>query len=81
MLNQAQGDREILAKQLNISPHQLTHVTNVNAGEGLLFFGNTIIPFKDKFPKDTELFKMMTTNPRDLEKEVSDAVRQQRIIG
>ncbi|MBO4214206.1 MAG: ATP-binding protein [Lachnospiraceae bacterium] len=81
MLNQAQGDREILAKQLNISPHQLTHVTNVNAGEGLLFFGNTIIPFKDKFPKDSELFKMMTTNPRDLEKEVSDAVRQQRIIG
>ena len=69
MLNQAGGDRQILAKQLNISPHQLSFVTNANAGEGLLFFGNTIIPFKDKFPKDTQLFKMMTTNPRDLEEQ------------
>ena len=69
MLNQAGGDRQILAKQLNISPHQLSFVTNANAGEGLLFFGNTIIPFKDKFPKDTQLFAMMTTNPRDLEEQ------------
>lgn len=67
MLNQAGGDRQILAKQLNISPHQLSFVTNSNAGEGLLFYGNTIIPFKDKFPKDTQLYKMMTTNPRELE--------------
>ena len=66
MLNQAGGDRQILAKQLNISPHQLSFVTNSNAGEGLLFFGNTIIPFKDKFPKDTTLYKYMTTNPREM---------------
>ena len=67
MLNQAGGDREILAKLLNISPHQLSFVTNSNAGEGLLFYGNTIIPFKDKFPKDTMLYKVLTTNPRDLQ--------------
>ena len=47
MLNQASGDRQILAKQLNISPFQLSYVTNSNEGEGLLFYGNTIIPFKD----------------------------------
>jgi len=67
MLNQAGGDREILAKLLNISPHQLSFVTNSNAGEGLLFYGNTIVPFKDKFPKDTMLYKVLTTNPRDLQ--------------
>lgn len=61
MLNQAGGDRQILAKQLNISPHQLSFVTNSNEGEGLLFYGNTIIPFKDKFPKETKLYAIMTT--------------------
>lgn len=61
MLNQAGGDRQILAKQLNISPHQLSFVTNSNEGEGLLFYGRTIIPFKDKFPKDTKLYHIMTT--------------------
>ena len=61
MLNQAAGDREILAKHLTISPHQLSFVTNSNAGEGLLFFGNVIIPFVDRFPKDTELYKIMST--------------------
>jgi type IV secretory pathway VirB4 component len=61
MLNQASGDRQILAKQLGISPHQLSYVTQSNEGEGLLFYGNTIIPFVDKFPKDTELYKIMTT--------------------
>ena len=66
MLNQAGGDRQILAKQLNISPHQLSYVTNSNAGEGLLFYGNVIIPFVDHFPKDTELYAMMTTRPEDL---------------
>jgi type IV secretory pathway VirB4 component len=63
MLNQAAGDRQILAKQLGISPHQLSYVTHSNAGEGLLFYGNTIIPFVDRFPKDTELYKIMTTKP------------------
>ncbi|HOQ62819.1 MAG TPA: conjugal transfer protein TraE, partial [Clostridia bacterium] len=63
MLNQASGDRQILAKQLNISPHQLSYVTHSGEGEGLLFYGNIILPFADKFPKDTELYKIMTTKP------------------
>ncbi len=66
LLNQAGGDRQILAKQLNISPHQLSYVTNSNAGEGLLFYGNVIIPFVDHFPKDTELYAIMTTRLEDL---------------
>jgi len=62
MLNQAQGDRQILAKQLGISPHQLSYVTHSNAGEGLLFYGNVIIPFSDRFPKDSgELYSIMST--------------------
>jgi len=61
MLNQASGDRQILAKQLGISPHQLSYVTQSAEGEGLVFYGNTIIPFTDKFPKDTELYRIMTT--------------------
>ena len=56
MLNQASGDRQILAKQLNISPHQLSYVTHSGEGEGLLFYGSTILPFVDRFPKDTELY-------------------------
>ncbi len=72
MLNQAGGDRQILAKQLNISPHQLSFVTNSNEGEGLLFYGNTIIPFKDKFPKDTQLYRIMTTKPNEMEGEIAD---------
>ncbi|QWQ38627.1 ATP-binding protein [Gemella sp. zg-570] len=67
MLNQASGDREILAKKLKISPYQLNYVTNSNAGEGLLFFGNTIVPFIDKFPKHTVLYKKMTTKPEEVE--------------
>ena len=66
LLNQAGGDRQILAKQLNISPPQLSYVTNSNAGEGLLFYGNVIIPFVDHFPKDTELYRIMTTRLEDL---------------
>ncbi len=61
MLNQAVGDRGILAKQLNISPHQLSYVTHSGEGEGLLFYGNVILPFVDRFPKDMELYKIMTT--------------------
>ena len=66
MLNQAQGDRQILAKQLGISPHQLSYVTHSGPGEGLLFFGNVIIPFVDHFPKDTSLYQIMTTRPEEL---------------
>lgn len=72
MLNQAGGDRQILAKQLNISPHQLSFVTNSNEGEGLLFYGNTIIPFKDHFPKDTMLYHIMTTKPNEIEGEYAN---------
>ena len=61
MLNQANGDRQILAKQLNISPHQLSYVTHSGEGEGLLFFGNVILPFVDHFPKDLELYRILTT--------------------
>ena len=61
MLNQASGDRQILAKQLNISPHQLSYVTHSGEGEGLLFYGSVILPFVDRFPKDTELYRIMTT--------------------
>ena len=66
MLNQAQGDREILAKKLGISPQQLSYVTQSGAGEGLLFYGNTIIPFIDRFPKDTRLYSLMTTIPQEV---------------
>ena len=65
MLSQAAGDRQILARQLGISPTQLSYVTHSNAGEGLLFYGNTIIPFVDHFPRDTELYRIMTTKPEE----------------
>jgi type IV secretory pathway VirB4 component len=65
MLNQANGDRQILAAQLNISPHQLSYVTHSSEGEGLLFYGNIILPFVDRFPKDTELYRIMTTKPQE----------------
>ena len=67
MLNQAAGDRQILAKQLNISPYQLSYVTNSGEGEGLLFYGNIIIPFKDKFDKSLKLYSLMTTKPEEVE--------------
>ena len=66
MLNQASGDRQILSKALNISPSQLNYVTNSNAGEGLIFYGSTIIPFKDDFPKNTQLYRIMTTKPEEM---------------
>ena len=66
MLNQAGNDRQILAKQLGISTHQLSYVTQSNAGEGLLFYGNVIIPFIDHFPKDTQLYSIMTTKPEEV---------------
>ena len=66
MLNQASGDRQILAQKLNISPHQLSYVTQANEGEGLLFYGNVIVPFVDRFPKDTEMYKLMTTKPNEI---------------
>ena len=72
MLNQAAGDRKILAQQLGISPHQLSYVTHSNAGEGLLFYGDTIVPFVDNFPKDTELYRLMTTRPSDKKEDAEE---------
>ena len=67
MLNQAAGDQAILAKQLNISPQQMKYVTHSEAGEGLIFYGNVVLPFIDRFPKDTELYRVMTTKPEEVE--------------
>ena len=66
MLNQAAGDREILAKQLNISPQQMKYVTHTEAGEGLIFYGNVVLPFLDRFPQNTELYRVMTTRPEEV---------------
>ena len=66
MLNQAGGDRQILAKQLGISNKQLSYVTHSEAGQGLIFYGNVILPFVDRFPTDTELYSIMTTRPEEL---------------
>lgn len=65
MLNQAAGDREILAKQLNISPKQMAYVTHSEAGEGLIFYGSVILPFVDKFPENTMLYSIMSTRPTE----------------
>lgn len=65
LLNQAAGDREILAKQLGISPKQMAYVTHSEPGEGLIIFGNVILPFVDKFPENTMLYKIMSTRPSE----------------
>lgn len=67
MLNQAAGDRKILAERLGISSEQLAYVTNSEPGHGLLFFNNVILPFADDFPKNTELYKLLTTRPNEME--------------
>ena len=69
MLNQASDDRNILAQRLNISPHQLSYVTNSGEGEGLLFYGNVILPFVDRFPTDLELYRIMTTKLSEVQDE------------
>lgn len=66
MLNQGSRDREILARHLNISPRQLSYVKSSGEGEGLIFFGNTIIPFRDKFDKTLKLYQLMTTKPGEM---------------
>jgi hypothetical protein len=65
LLAQAQGDRAILAKQLGISEHQLSYIAHSNSGEGLLFYGNTTIPFVDRFPRG-EIYNLLTTRPEDI---------------
>lgn len=75
MLNQAVGDRAILAKQLNISPNQLSYVTHSGEGEGLLFYGNIILPFVDRFPKDTALYRAMTTKLSEVVSEHQEEIK------
>ena len=65
MLNQASTDRLELAKLLNISDTQLSYITNVDAGHGLIKVGSSLVPFANKFPKNTKLYKLMTTKPGD----------------
>lgn len=61
MLNQAPLDRNQLAQLLNISPSQLYYITNSSPGEGLIYTGASIIPFKNQLPKDTKMYEAMTT--------------------
>ncbi|MGF7012324.1 type IV secretory pathway VirB4 component [Lachnospiraceae bacterium PF1-21] len=63
MLNQASTDRTELAKLLNISDLQLSYITNVDAGHGLIKVGSALVPFSNKFPKNTKLYQLMTTKP------------------
>ena len=63
MLNQAAYDRERLSKLLNISDNQMSYVTNAEAGHGLLRMGGSLVPFNNSIPKDTDLYRLMTTTP------------------
>ena len=63
MLNQAASDREKLGKLLNISNEQMSFITNVEAGCGLIKYGSALVPFVNRFPKDTKLYELMTTKP------------------
>ena len=68
LLNQASGDRKILCERLNISNQQAAHISNSGPGQGLIFFGNVILPFMDHFPQDNELYSIMTTKPSEVMK-------------
>ncbi len=63
MLNQAAADRDKLAKLLNISHEQMSYITNADAGCGLLRYGSALVPFTNRFPKNTQLYRLMTTKP------------------
>ena len=65
MMNQAPTDRQELAKLLHISERQLSYITNVPEGHGLLKVGHTMVPFENHFPKNTELYRLMTTKPNE----------------
>ena len=68
LLNQASGDRKILCERLNISNQQAAHISNAGPGQGLIFFGNVLLPFVDNFPQDNELYSIMTTRPGEVVK-------------
>ena len=78
MLNQAPLDRVELAKMLNISPTQVSYITNSDPGQGLIYTGKTIVPFIDKFPTDTKLYRVMTTKPDEV---LTDAQVKEMIGG
>ena len=63
MLNQAAGDRDILAEKLHISLQQMEFVTNSRPGEGLIRYDKIILPFTDNFPTDTVMYSLLTTKP------------------
>lgn len=67
MLNQASTDRLELAKLLNISDLQMSYITDVEAGHGLIKVGSSLVPFANKFPANTKLYKLMTTKPGESE--------------
>ena len=71
MLNQAPTDRIELAKLLHISDNQLSYITNVGFGKGLLKCGNSIVPFVDNFPKNTRLYQLMSTKPGEIQEILS----------
>jgi hypothetical protein len=66
MHNQAASDRDKLAKLLNISGEQMSYITNAKEGEGLIRIGSALVPFVNKFPKGTELYRLMTSKPREM---------------
>jgi type IV secretory pathway VirB4 component len=63
MLNQAAGDQEKLAHLFHISQDQMSYISNAEAGCGLIRYGSTLVPFENHFPKDTDLYKLMSTKP------------------
>jgi len=65
MLNQAATDREQLAELMGISEQQMSYITNVEAGHGLAKIGGAFVPFVNNFPKDTQLYRLMSTNPNE----------------
>lgn len=76
MLSQGPEDKEILARRLNLSEEQLTFVTQASVGQGLLFYGDVILPFEDQFPKDTQLYRIMTTKLSETVSNVADGIRE-----
>ena len=77
LLNQATTDRDELASLLNISENQLSYITNVGAGKGLIRCSGNLVPFENSFPKNTKLYRLMTTKPGDVYKRQCPTVRKQ----
>ena len=65
MINQAASDRGKLSKLLNISDEQMSYVTNADAGCGLIKYGSALVPFINRFPRNTKLYQLMTTKPSE----------------